>query len=91
MFPISHTLYPASNKIHNFYVYNNLPAVDITISSSTMLGAGPYTNLVRSYNVPYNVTVELSSVTGTYSVAANTEDWVNFEVLYFFSASGLSG
>ena len=56
-----------------------------------MLGAGPYTNLVRSYNVPYSVTVELTAASGTYSVAENAEDWVNFEVLYFFSASGVSG
>ena len=66
-------------------------AVDITISSVTMLGAGPYTNLVRSYNVPYNVTVELTVVSGTYSVAENTEDWVNFELLYFFSAIDRNG
>ena len=61
--------------------------MDISISSVTMLGAGPYTNLVRSYNVPYNVTVELSIATpaGDYSVVENTEDWVNFEVLYFFA------
>ena len=60
--------------------------MDITISSVTMLGAGPYTNLVRSYNVPYNVTVELSIATaGDYSVVENTEDWVNFEILYFFA------
>ena len=67
--------------------------MDITISSSTMLGAGPYTNLVRSYNVPYNVTVELSIATpaGEYSVAENTEDWVNFELMYFFSATDQTG
>ena len=66
--------------------------MDISISSVTMLGAGPYTNLVRSYNVPYNVTVELSITTaGEYSVVENTEDWVNFELLYFFSATDLSG
>ena len=65
--------------------------MDIVISSVTMLGAGPYTNLVRSYNVPYNVTVELTVVSGTYSVAENTEDWVNFELLYFFSAIDRNG
>ena len=57
-----------------------------------MLGAGPYTNLVRSYNVPYNVTVELSITTaGEYSVVENTEDWVNFELLYFFRATDQKG
>ena len=68
-------------------------AVDITISNVAMLGAGPYTNLVRSYNVPYNVTVELSIATpaGEYSVVENTEDWVNFELLYFFSATEQTG
>ena len=67
-------------------------AVDITISNVTMLGAGPYTNLVRSYNVPYNVTVELSIATaGGYSVVESTEDWVNFELLYFFSAIDRNG
>ena len=67
--------------------------MDITISSSTMLGAGPYTNLVRSYNVPYNVTVELSiaAPAGEYSVVENTEDWVNFELMYFFSATDQAG
>ena len=67
--------------------------MDITISGSTMLGAGPYTNLVRSYNVPYNVTVELSIATpaGEYSVVENTEDWVNFELMYFFSATDQAG
>ena len=67
--------------------------MDITISSSTMLGAGPYTNLVRSYNVPYNVTVELSMATaaGEYSVVENAEDWVNFELVYFFSAIDQAG
>ena len=61
--------------------------MDISISSVTMLGAGPYTNLVRSYNVPYNVTVELSIATpaGEYSVVENTDDWVIFELLYFFA------
>ena len=58
-----------------------------------MLGAGPYTNLVRSYNVPYNVTVELSMATaaGEYSVVENAEDWVNFELVYFFSAIDQAG
>ena len=65
--------------------------MDITISNATMLGAGPYTNLVRSYNVPYNVRVELSIATpGDYSVVENTEDWVNFELLYFFAATELT-
>ena len=74
------------------FLCNKSTAVDITISSSTMLGAGPYTNLVRSYNVPYNVTVELSIATaGGYSVVENTEDWVNFELLYFFSAIDRNG
>ena len=69
-----------------------MAAVDITISSVTMLGAGPYTNLVRSYNVPYNVTVELNIATSAveYGVVENSEDWVNFEVLYFFAATDLS-
>ena len=66
-------------------------AVDITISSSTMVGAGPYTNLVRSYNVPYNVTVELRVASGTNNVVENAEDWVNFELLYFFSATLQTG
>ena len=65
--------------------------MDITISSVTMLGAGPYTNLVRSYNVPYNVTVELRVASGTNNVVENAEDWVNFELLYFFSATLQTG
>ena len=56
-----------------------------------MLGAGPYTNLVRSYNVPYNVTVALNVASGSYNVAENAEDWVNFELLYFFAATIQTG
>ena len=56
-----------------------------------MVGAGPYTNLVRSYNVPYNVTVELRVASGTNNVVENAEDWVNFELLYFFSATLQTG
>ena len=66
-------------------------AVDITIDSSTMIGAGPYTDLVRSYNVPYNVTVALQVASGSRSVAENAEDWVNFELMYFFSATDQTG
>ena len=66
-------------------------AVDITIDSSTMVGAGPYTDLVRSYNVPYNVTVALQVASGSRSVAENAEDWVNFELMYFFSATDQTG
>ena len=79
-------------------VHSSLPttrvccaAVDVAISSSTMLGAGPYTNIVRSYNVPYVIHLVLYNVPGEFSIVPNADDGVNFEVYYFMWPHDLTG
>ena len=56
-----------------------------------MLGAGPYTSVVRSYTVPYVFTVKLRDERGDYQVVENAEDWVNFEVYFFWSSVAVTG
>ena len=68
-----------------------LPAVDLALTSSAMVGAGPYTTLVRSYNVLYTVRLQLDIVPADRDIVENAEDFVNFRVHYFFSASNISG
>ena len=65
--------------------------MDLALTSSTMLGAGLYTTLVRSYNVLYAVTLTLDIVPDVYNIVENAEDFVNFKVQYFFSASEILG
>ena len=65
--------------------------MDLALTSSTMHGAGDYSTLVRSYNVLYAVTLDLDIVSGTYEIVNNTEDWVNFQVQYFYSATDVTG
>ena len=65
--------------------------MDLELTSSTMHGAGGYSTLVRSYNVLYAVDLELDIVPGTYEIVENTEDFVNFQVQYFYSATDVTG
>lgn len=64
-------------------------AVDVAIASSTLTGA--HTSLIRSFPGPYSVSLELDALPGSYDVAANTEDWINFVAYFFFSASNQIG
>ena len=63
----------------------------MALTSGTMLGAGPYTTLVRSYNVLYTVRLQLDIEPGDRDIVENAEDFVNFKVHYFFSANSISG
>ena len=70
---------------------HSLTEIDLALTSSTMIGAGPYTTLVRSYRGPYLVTLQLDIVPEDREIVQNTEYFVNFKVQYFFSANNVSG
>ena len=66
-----------------------LIAVDLTVYNMTV--TGEYDSFVRSYTRPYTVDLKLQASSQHYRIVENTDDWVNYEVWYFYSSTEQSG